>query len=233
MSSDIIFFSDMDDTLIQTRRKTDFDRAVEVGAFNTKGEESSFYYKGTKLFIDKLLDSSITIIPTTARSISSYYRTTLSQDKRIKYAILNFGATILINNKIDTEWENRINNKLNKISMESLLYEIKEILDSELDIKLIDNFYVNIHNKIKFDNSKIKNIVENFLENQDNFYLHHNDNSFAILPTFLNKKFAVEYLIEELNPILTLGAGDNRSDLDFMNIIDFKILPKNILIEIV
>ncbi|MDQ7085455.1 MAG: hypothetical protein Q9M36_11240 [Sulfurovum sp.] len=47
-------------------------------------------------------------------------------------------------------------------------------------------------------------------------------------PHFLNKKFAVAYLIEEYKPILTLGAGDNISDLDFMNLADFKIVPKKV-----
>jgi len=52
------------------------------------------------------------------------------------------------------------------------------------------------------------------------------------LPNFLNKKFAVEHLIKVHNPILTLGAGDNSTDLDFMNLTDFKIVPKKVSITI-
>ena len=36
----------------------------------------------------------------------------------------------------------------------------------------------------------------------------------------------VEYLINKHSPILTLGAGDNISDLDFMNLTTFQLLPK-------
>ena len=226
MSNQIIFFTDMDDTIIQTKRKTDFSKEIEVGGYNKDGEESSFYYSGTKLFIDKLLEANITLIPTTARSLNSYYRTTLSKDNRIKYAILNFGAMILVDNKIDTQWKEKIEKKLKSISLFSISEDIINILDKSLTIKIIDDFYINIHNKVGLDNKSIKETLDNYLVNRDEFYLHHNDNSFAILPKCINKSFAVEYMIDKLNPILSLGAGDNRSDLDFMNITDFRVIPK-------
>ena len=49
----IFLFSDIDDTLIQTKRKTDFSKTTIVGAYNKDGEENSFFYEGTKRFIDK------------------------------------------------------------------------------------------------------------------------------------------------------------------------------------
>jgi len=240
MPNRIFFFSDIDDTLIQTRRKTDFTRGTIVGAYNKDGVENSFFYEGTKFFIDTIMNSNIMFIPTTARNIESYNRTLFSNDKRIKYVILNFGGVILIDGEIDTQWQKNINQLYSEIiSIQELNILLLNRLKStkvELVIKIIDNFYISIYNKFNLGNKgvlhEVKNILREFINKYSDFYLYENDNSFALLPNFLNKKFAVEYLIKQYNPILTLGAGDNNTDLDFMNSTDFKIIPKKVSIKI-
>jgi len=44
MIKKIFFFSDIDDTLIQTSRKTDFSKKTIVGSYNREEEASSFFY---------------------------------------------------------------------------------------------------------------------------------------------------------------------------------------------
>ena len=90
MPNRIFFFSDIDDTLIQTKRKTDFNKKTIVGAYDKNGDENSFFYEGTKIFIDTIIKSNITFIPTTARNLNSYKRTIFYNNKAIKYAILKF-----------------------------------------------------------------------------------------------------------------------------------------------
>ena len=235
----IFLFSDIDDTLIQTKRKTDFSKTTIVGAYNKEGEENSFFYEGTKRFIDKLLEANITFIPTTARNLESYKRTIFYKHNKIKYVILNFGGLILKNGAIDKEWENNIKQKYQTIiSLEEIFYKIQTIFKQnnlEMVIKIIDNYYISIYNKKYLDNKeilkKLKTILEKFIEDNNDFYLYENGNSFGILPIFLNKKFGVEYLIKQYNPILTIGAGDNLSDLDFMNLTDFHLIPTNSFIN--
>jgi len=228
----IFFFSDIDDTLIQTRRKTDFKKKTVVGAYNKEGEENSFFYEGVKVFVDTIIDSNITFIPTTARNLDSYKRTVF-YEKNLNYVILNFGGMILLNNKIDEEWSSRILEQYSKIeSLKSVYEKLAESLEKyNLVIKIIDDFYISIYNKFALDNKEIlKNLrteLNSFTEVHNDFYIYENDNSFGILPNFLNKKFAVDYLIEKENPILTIGAGDNSSDLDFMNSTSFHFTPIN------
>ncbi|MFK5976868.1 MAG: HAD family hydrolase [Sulfurovum sp.] len=241
MPNKIFFFSDIDDTLIQTRRKTDFTKETVVGGYTKDGEENSFFYKGTKLFIDTIIKSGMTFIPTTARNMDSYDRTILSKDKNIKYAILNFGGVVLIDGKVDEDWQKQIMQEYNKILSMQEVYKIlqKELMRAnvELVIKVLDEFYLSIYNKFNLNNkgvlNSVREILNEFLEIYTDFYLYENDNSFAILPKCLNKKFAVEYLIERYNPILTLGAGDNISDMDFMNLADFKIIPQKVGVSLI
>ncbi len=240
MPNRIFFFSDIDDTLIQTRRKTDFTRSTIVGGYNKDGEENSFFYEGTKLFIDTIIDSNMMFIPTTARNLESYNRTIFSKDNRIKYVILNFGGVILVDGKIDKTWEENIIQSYSRImsieKLNELLADALKTTKVELVIKIIDNFYISIYNKFNLDDKgildEVKHILKKIINKYSDFYLYENDNSFALLPHFLNKKFAVEYLIKEHKPILTLGAGDNNTDLDFMNLTDFKIIPQKVSIKI-
>lgn len=234
MHNKILFFSDIDDTLIQTRRKTDFTKNTVVASYNKHGEEGSFFYEGTKVFLDSLIQSNINFIPTTARNLDSYTRTIFYSNKKIKYAILNFGGLILIDNKIDNKWQNKIKKDYSLIRtigeiLENLLATCKEE-NLDLRVKVIDDFYISIYNQNNLDNqqilSKIKNILGDFIKKYNDYYLYENGNSFGILPHFLDKKYAVKYLIDKLDPILTIGAGDNQNDLGFMQLADFKLLPR-------
>ncbi|MDQ7085456.1 MAG: hypothetical protein Q9M36_11245 [Sulfurovum sp.] len=186
------FFSDIDDTLIQTRRKTDFSQATVVGGYTKEGKENSFFYEGTKLFIDTLIASNITFIPTTARNLDSYHRTVFAKEKAIKHVILNFGGLILKEGEIDKVWQKKMNASYAKIlSIPKVLKALHAVLDSldvELVVKVIDDFYISIYNKFNLDDkgilSEVKNALNTFLATHQDFYLYENDNSFAILPPF-------------------------------------------------
>ncbi len=236
MPKRIFFFSDIDDTLIQTKRKTDFRKNTTVASYTKEKEESSFFYEGTKLFVDAIIDSGMAFIPTTARNLASYQRTVFYKNPEIKYIILNFGGLIIIDNKEDKAWTKAINDSYKEITPLNKLY--KNLLqyfndnDLKLQVKIIDSYYISIYNKFDLDNQemikKIREILMAFLNIEKDFYIYENGNSFALLPNFLNKKFAVKYLIDRYKPILTLGAGDNSSDLDFMNLTNFKIIPEQV-----
>jgi hydroxymethylpyrimidine pyrophosphatase-like HAD family hydrolase len=238
MPNRVFFFSDIDDTLIQTKRKTDFNKKTIVGSYNKAGEESSFFYEGVKVFLDAMIDSGINVIPTTARNLDSYKRTVFYTNKKIKNVVLNFGGLILINNEIDKNWENKIRIEYTKIdSFDNILDKLSVLLKNaslDVEIKIIDNYYISLYNRNNLDNSiiilEIKNILSQFVIDNNQFYIYENDNSFGILPKFLNKKFAVEYLIKRYKPILTIGSGDNISDLEFMKLADFKLLPEKFII---
>jgi len=234
MPKRIFFFSDLDDTLIQTRRKTDFNKPTVVGSYDKEGNESSFFYEGTKLLIDTMISSGITLIPTTARNLDAYQRTVFYKNNDIKYAILNFGGLILIDNKIDKEWSDLITKKYSEVLSMDILNNRLNIhfnkVNLDLQVKIIDGYYISIYNKNNLDNqdilNKIRETLNQFIEEHSDFYIYENDNSFGILPNFLNKQYGVEYIIKKYSPILTIGAGDNISDLDFMKISDFKLLPE-------
>ena len=236
----IFLFLDLDDTIIQTKRKTNFDREVNIASFTQDKQVSSYIYKGLNNFLDVLLDNNIILVPVTARSLSSYQRTIFSKDPRINLVVLNFSGIILINNNIDLYWEEKIKQDYKSIKDINTLYEdllnfVKLNFDKELKIVNVDNFYINIHNKQysydNFVNAEIKELLKRYLLDKDNFYLYQNENVFGILPKFLNKSKAVSYIKNKYQPIFSIAGGDNISDLDFMNLADFKLIPQNSSID--
>jgi len=242
VSNKIFLFSDLDDTLIQTTRKTDFSRETIVAGYNREGEASSHIYKSTKKFLDKIIESGhFEFIPTTARNLESYSRTIFYKSYSFEHVILNFSGVIIQNNRVDFHWQTEIKKNFFKLSIN--IFELHQLteryfyenLDSKYmpDIKNIDNQYISIYNK-KFreqpEMSKmVSQIISKFIYTyklNSEFYVYKNDASFGILPKFLNKKNAVNYLIERYKPSFVIGAGDNISDLDFMNLADFSLIPR-------
>jgi hydroxymethylpyrimidine pyrophosphatase-like HAD family hydrolase len=92
----------------------------------------------------------------------------------------------------------------------------------------VDDYYVSIKNRNKNDyyasNSECFTILSDFIS--DDFNLYQNDNNISIVPKCIDKKNAVQYLIEKNRPKLTIGIGDSLSDWNFMDICHFKILPQ-------
>lgn len=243
-NSKIFIFSDIDDTLIQTARKTNFDKENSVFVVDREGEPISYIYKNIeKLLLATINNPDIVVVPTTARSIESYHRTRFSTDEtianKIEYAVLNFGGVILKRGEIDRQWQEHIDTQYANLSIkiEQMYNNIIALMqkhfgdDHGLKIRLIENFYVDVLNKKnKLDelyNKQIQRLLEEYLKDKGEYYLYINGPSFALLPNFLNKSTAVKHLIEKYEPILTIGAGDNRNDLEFMFETDFLVLPNN------
>jgi len=241
-NSKIFIFSDMDDTLIQTTRKTDFTKETSLFVVDREGQPISYIYSGIEKLLKATMNNpNISVVPTTARSIESYARTRFTTDQsfadKIDYAILNFGAVILKRGEIDTLWQEEMNGKYNslKISIESMYQKMMDLMQESfgknhgLKIRLIEGFYVDILNKKnKLDthyNQQIQTLLETLLQEQSEYYLYINGPSFALLPHFLNKSIAVKHLIEKYQPILSIGAGDNKNDLEFMFESDFLLIP--------
>ena len=226
--NNIIFFSDIDDTLIYSKRKIDFTKDIVIGAYDKNNQPYSYFYKETKLLIDLLINAGIIFIPNTARNLESYKRTVFYKDNKIRYAILNFGATILVDNKIDKEWNNHIINLYKDIDLNHILDDIQQYFSFNIDIKIVDNYYISIHNRY-FKGEKniylqIHAIVKKFIKHKP-FDIYINTDSVAIFPNFIGKEKATQFLISKLNPNLIIGAGDSKSDINFINLSDLAIFP--------
>jgi hydroxymethylpyrimidine pyrophosphatase-like HAD family hydrolase len=237
-NSDFLIFTDLDDTLISTTRKTNFSKNVETGAFGRDGKPSSHIYS-ERLEILKSLQNSFKIIPTTARTFESYRRTIFWKDFHFGDAVLNFSGTLIQNGEVDRDWESEMKKRYKSIpNLKEIRADFQNFVSKNMGekspiVKNIENFYINIYNKSFRENKKISSEVENLVEsfkkeqNLNDFYIYKNDASFALIPNFLNKSVGVQHLIDQFKPKIVFGAGDNTTDFPFMELSDFYIIPKN------
>jgi hydroxymethylpyrimidine pyrophosphatase-like HAD family hydrolase len=223
-------FIDLDDTFFQTKRKNS--NAVIPATESPNPLTVSYMSDEQKALWDLLNASeSCSIVPVTARDHAQYNRTFISRDNRIKYASVNFGADILCDKGSDQVWKSHIDAhlKASSVPVSELDVLVREKISNEVfNVYNVDNYYVSIKNKNKDDyfasNSECFRILSGLIP--DDFNLYQNDNNISIVPKCIDKKNAVQYLIEKNRPKLTIGIGDSLSDWNFMDVCHFKILPQ-------
>ena len=188
-----------------------------------------------KLFVER---NDVSIIPVTARDLEQYKRTDLSRNSKITAASMYFSGLIMQNEKIDPDWKNFIENSYKNlnIKMEDIFSKVKKELDHDIfKINMLEQYYLVIKNKYRdskeyiAQNEHLKGLLSSQLT--DEYFIHHNDNNISIIPKFLDKKNAVKYFIDKFKPELTIGAGDSITDLGFMSLCDFKLIPGNSQID--
>lgn len=232
----MIIFTDIDDTLMKTARKSGDISNMIVGALNHNGENNSFIDEQRHILIQELLLKQ-TCIPVTARSKASFDNLLL---KFSDHAVLNFGATILDKNKnLDESWFNHIQFESLELNQKSIFQNIEEqlqslLVDFEVKIVVEDGLscYMNYRNLPK-DGVKIDELrqtihtwlAKNQLE--DKFYFYQTDRDLALIPMFIKKDLGVAYIMQTYySPKdLTIGLGDHKNDLSFMKICDFIMVP--------
>lgn len=225
-----MIFVDLDDTFFQTKRKNL--NAVFPATESPNSLTVSYMSDEQKALWDLLnAYENCSIVPVTARDITQYNRTYISRDSRIKHASVYFGADIICDKKSDPVWKSHIHSHLQKSSVQiSELYAlVGEKLDKNVfNVHNVDDYYVSIKNKNKdyyhVSNSECFIMLSGIIP--DDFNLYQNDNNIAIVPKCIDKKNAVQYLIEKNRPKLTIGIGDSLSDWNFMDICHFKIIPQ-------
>lgn len=229
-----ILFLDLDDTIFQTKRRNE--KGVFEATISEKKPNVSYMTNYQKIFFDMFSQiENLKIIPLTARILEQYNRVTLIKKTDITEASLYFGGMVLKNNEIDTNWDNIVKNKYKKLTLTlKELYEIviKIVDKSQFRISILDGFYLSIKNKDPKDKAsmdklflELKNIVSN------EYFIHFNNNNIALVPEFIDKKHTAQYFIDKYSPEMTIGMGDSISDLKFMELCDFKIVPSKSQIE--
>ena len=228
---------DLDDTLFQTKRKlADTTDAKIIASTNKKGEPLSYFTTKQATFFAWLF-SHTTLIPVTARDIDEIKRVKLPFN-HIK--VLTHGAVILDkDNQRFTQWEMAVFEQLyhHQNRLHYLYDALQKLPDSIIITPHTDSFmdcdlmiYLAIkhtaknHDKLAKLAQKLPDLLDDFY---DDFYIHVNANNLAILPHFIHKKHAVNFLKHHYfkDDIPLFGFGDSLADLPFLALLDWYGTP--------
>lgn len=231
-----LIFLDLDDTLFQTARKCLPGEEVTAVSFSKTGEPISYMTALQQYFLE-WLGRDATLIPTTGRSLETFGRV------RLPFAgpaIVNHGATVLNpDGSRDDLWHAHIQAQLEttKADLERLLNAAKTFSgvqklgvdlywEGEADLPL---YLVAKHRGLEL--GKLEQLRQFWLsevEKLEGVYLFANGNNVSILPRAISKRAAVAYLLERekrVGPLLSIGLGDSVSDLEFMSLCNFVMMP--------
>lgn len=227
-----IVFSDLDDTLFQTRRKCPDGIELVSAASNGDGEAHGFQTP-TQQRLLKWLDTA-TLIPVTGRNPQAFARVQLRFDS---WAVLDHGATLLEPGGASSlVWRERILALLEP--QQAALEEAVKIADGlnrahgfgceiRTDCAHDTPFMVVIKHPAH-DKTALRALAKLWRDHTKSLglWFFANDNNLSLIARDINKENAVAWLLEHLRPDLSFGCGDSIADVPFMNKCDFVISPR-------
>ncbi len=225
----IILFLDLDDTLFQTQRKNPLGCIPATHNVSTISYMSQAQQHLWQLFQQH---PESRIIPVTARDQRQYNNTFISQDPKVHTAVLYFSGLILQQGEIDQQWQARIQAAYQQLALpiKALHAQLQGCIPIEQQAYFkhynVDGYYVTL--KASQDcpldlRDSVFHAVRTLLP--PDYFIHENDRTVSLLPTFLDKRHAVAYLLERYQPALSIGAGDSLSDWGFMQLCDYRLIP--------
>ncbi|MCC5611426.1 hypothetical protein LC612_32970 [Nostoc sp. CHAB 5834] len=232
-------FTDIDDTLMSTGRKTNPSEISKVGAVSKNGGQPSSYISSHQdEILQMLLKTATDIVPVSARSEDAYKRLTL---KLTSGAVLNFGQTILKpDNSLDEDWHAQMVDAAISTTDSEMLRELKDVVTANFpdDVMALEHrvtrdldTFLNIRAMglawTRLEQTVYDFLKENALENR--FYVHRTDRDITVLPVYVRKGKAVKYLLDKngWSGDTLVGAGDSLVDTCFMQHMSFALLPTN------
>jgi hydroxymethylpyrimidine pyrophosphatase-like HAD family hydrolase len=227
-----IVFTDLDDTLFQTARKCPDEDVTGLIVMSTlaDGKASGYATARQQNLLGWLRQGSV--IPVTARSSAVLARVAIEQAPAI---CSNGGCIIGVDGAIDLEWHSLL---ASKASSDSSIQAAHALFTNDLDSSAFRHWivaeagldlYIVIKSNLD-DDAALQTIAGRILPSlPSSWRIHRNGNNLALLPGWLNKRHAVAYLIDRLRedspdtPIV--GIGDSSSDVGFMDLCDFAMVP--------
>jgi len=237
-----VIFSDLDDTLFQTRRKMvdELDLTpFRTGALDRSLEPRSFMTEEQAMLVDWMLEYA-ELIPVTARGTEEIARVAIPFRS---WSVATHGAVILTpQGEADAEWQALMLQKLAPYTEQ--LIDMQQQITAMMAARGIDAWarinyeyqqtpvYLVMKHR---DSTRLDELyaVADEIEQQfptAGWYIHRNGNNVAWLPTVVEKGLAVSFLLDRLRAergvFPVIGLGDSLSDHRFMKLCSWYGLPR-------
>ena len=223
----ILFTSDLDRTLIFSERtklaNSDYQCIERYDGRNVS------YISTTTMERLKKLNSMIDFVPVTTRSFQQYKRITLFQrNLQPKIAIAANGGVIIKNGEIDEVWQQYVSKQMNELPL--LFSQIQTHFSTTFNAPYVlriyeveQLFFVLIIDHEKLPNTELQQLQLEL--EQYNWTCCLLGRKIYILPRFLTKGAAVQYIKSQYDYDLHLAAGDSALDLSMLEIADQCFIP--------
>ncbi len=229
MNTKTLVFTDLDDTLIQTKRKIPQGAHFSIGATDKMGQSLSFFTQSQRRLLALFEQQNALIIPVTGRDTAALKRV---QYDFHSYAVVSHGAAVLIDHQLCPHWLTQIQADLSYWAqlLEQNHQEVQQIIQKyQLDARsrVIFDQEIPAYLSIKGEANALATIKQ-YNQLRTPFHIHENGRNHALLPPYASKKKAVHYIQQQLDVNendLIIGLGDSLTDLPFMLDCQFSMIP--------
>lgn len=217
----ILFVSDLDNTLLYSRKKSHpNDFCVEKKDGIGQGFMTEFTYNSLEI-INKIT----TFVPVTSRSISQYRRIEWNANQLPQYAIVANGGVLLKNGEIDLAWLKESQDLVKPFKNEmNNLYNIFNNTGDYKISRIVDDMYVYVH---CYNDSQATDCVNKY-KATSLFEVISKGRKVYFFPPTINKGIAVERLKAYIAYEKTIAAGDSIIDLPMLQKADVAIIPREL-----
>jgi len=230
--SQIIVFTDLDDTLIQTRRKLPNNANFSLGATDKEGLPLSFMTQSQATMLQVFSQSGAMIIPVTGRNTRALNRVVYPFNH---YRVVSHGALVLQKDgDICPLWLEKVAHQFEawKVLMLACHKEILSLIKQhqlQARSRVITDHDIDVYVSVKGE-PDVLSFIRDRNTHGKHFTHHQNGHNYALLPPYASKKKAVEHINQILNlsaDHLIIGLGDSLSDLEFMTSCQFAMFPQH------
>jgi hydroxymethylpyrimidine pyrophosphatase-like HAD family hydrolase len=242
MTQQCIIFSDLDDTLFQTKTKTErwpatTDRPLTAAAYDRDGQPLSYHAPAQQGLLTLLQDA--TWIPVTGRNHQALTR--VVSPVFSDYWITSHGAMIYdAGGHWVTEWYDAYVAPVQQETT-ALLQQLLEQMQAcycpiypQLRVKIIEDQSIPVYLSLKWprdEQGPERVSLQQWLPKASpGWRLHYNGHNAAMLPPYACKKTAVAWLMRQWRAVsedvFFLGLGDSESDYGFLSLCDFVVIPR-------
>jgi HAD superfamily hydrolase (TIGR01484 family) len=229
MKKQPVFFSDLDRTLIFSKKfiKEGTDSLV----VEQKGEKPISYMTREAFSLLQQVKKESVFIPVSTRTWETMTRVGFVHEELPEWMVCDNGAHIYHNGERLQEWEDHIDKKRNELNLSaSQLEDTIRHLFADKGLKEIFN-RENIYLMVKFEEMtwEVRQSLEvlNLSLRKKGYRMDINSRKAYLLPDYVRKEDAVEFLIKKHGWDFTISAGDSLMDLEMLRKTIYAIAPKH------
>lgn len=226
----MIFVSDLDKTLVYSRWPGNV--CVEY----SEGKEVTYMTSRAVEVFREIVDcDKFTFIPCTLRSYEQTARIRLINDLKNQILICDNGFSIYRNGILDIEWDKVMSAHLCKYPNKEVLSNINQCVEANhLPVRKVkDNrsaFFTVIFDDVETAHRYYCLIYSCADERLYDFELQ--GRKLYVLPKFLDKSLAVDYILSDSSGECVVTAGDSEVDKEFLLRGKYKIIPAHASIQV-